>query len=105
MMVIDRGQSHQQNRTADERSRTLCIPENMLGTERAAFHRKLLFGVQPLPGEIARFGKRSHVFRCRGKLPSSRSEPPVEELGERAIVDRLELTHVDAVLADKGLDL
>jgi|SRR5215472_14248406 len=50
--------------------------------------------------------------RQRGKLvnesPRSRSilkaKPSVEELGERAIFDWLELVHVDVVLADKRLD-
>jgi hypothetical protein len=40
----------------------------------------------------------------RRKFTDARPEAPVKELGKRAIPDWLELSHVDVIFADKGLD-
>src|SRR6266511_279189 len=70
-----------------------------------SFDRKALFRFQPIPREVARFSKGAHFARSRGKLANFCTKPAIEELSERAILDWLELVHVDVVLADKWLDL
>jgi hypothetical protein len=46
------------------------------------FDRKLLFGFQSLPGQVARFGKGPNLARRRGKLGNPRREASFEELRE-----------------------
>src|SRR6059058_4359235 len=70
-----------------------------------AFDGKLLFGAQSLPGEVARFREGAHLTGSRGKLANRRPEASVEKFGERTILERLELAHIDMVLADERLDL
>jgi sorbitol-specific phosphotransferase system component IIA len=40
----------------------------------------------------------------RRKFTDARPQAPVKELGKRAIPNWLELSHVDVIFADKGLD-
>ena len=64
---------------------------DLVGTEGMALDREFLTGLDIPPAEIAR----------RRKFAYAGAEAPVEEFGERAIPDRLELSHVDVILADK----
>src|SRR5215472_11823712 len=69
-----------------------------------SFDWKLLFGVRSIPSEVARFSESPHLARSGRKLANSGAKPSVEESGKRAVLDRLELIHVDVVLADKRLN-
>jgi hypothetical protein len=66
--------------------------------------REFLTGLDIPPAEIARVSERAHFLGSRRKFAYAGAEAPVEEFGERAIPDRLELSHVDVKLADKRLD-
>ena len=68
VVVIDRGETHQEDGPADERPRPLRIAEDLLGIERRPFDRKALFGFQPSPAEVARFGKGPISPAAEGKL-------------------------------------
>ena len=77
---------------------------DLVGTEGMALDREFLTGLDIPPAEIARFSERAHFLGSRRKFAYAGAEAPVEEFGERAIPDRLELSHVDVILADKRLD-
>src|SRR3981189_1107383 len=69
-----------------------------------ALDREFLTWLDILPAEIARFSERAHFFGRRGKFSDAGTEAPVEEFGKRAIPHRLEVGHVDVILADERLD-
>src|SRR5262245_38384803 len=77
MVIIDRGQTREQNRAADERLGALRLAENLCGIERRTFDRKFLPGVQAIPGKAARLRERTHLARCGWKLADPGPEPPV----------------------------
>src|SRR4051812_40389869 len=104
-MIVDRRQTGENDGTAFEGFGAGRGAEQRRGIQRAALDRKKLVGSEPLPGEIARLGKCSHLVVARGKRSLSRQEAPFEEGGVAVVRTGFELRHVDAVLADERLDL
>src|SRR5262245_762848 len=70
-----------------------------------ALYRKTLIRSQFVPGKIARFGKGTELIGISRKRAYAGAEASVKEVGNRVIIDRLELAHVDAMPTDERLDL
>ena len=68
VVIIDRGQTREHNRAADERTGAHNLAEDLFGIERRSFDRKFLPGIQSIPGEVACLRECTHVAGAEGNL-------------------------------------
>jgi hypothetical protein len=73
--------------------------------KRTALDREFLRLIDAFPGEVARLGECAHGCRLSGKGTNPEPEAALEEFRVGAVGHRLELPHVDMVLADEWPDL
>src|SRR4051794_17208186 len=90
MMIIDRGQPHEENWPPKKWPGPLVGAKNLLGIQRMAFLWKLLIGLQSIPGQISRFSEGAHLFRRRGKLAGPWSEAPgLDDAGDGELLSKV----------------
>jgi hypothetical protein len=85
VVVIRRRKSRENYRAAGKVAGGRSAAKELRRVQRPAFDRKLLRGIDGIPGEVARLGECSHRRRLGRKPARARPEAALKELRVEAV--------------------